>query len=207
MNLYPFGKAVAGFFARLIFRIKYEGLENIPGGGGYILACNHPSNFDPIIIAQPIPVMVRYMAKVQLTRIPVAGWVIARLGIIPVMRGENDGGVAIGKAIEAVRQGSVLGVFPEGRRNLTDKPLRPRSGVGLIAGQTGADVLPMAISYSNGRRPLSRITVRYGQMIPNTELGVDAASPATMRKASRLVMDNIIALMEPPPNTGEESSG
>ena len=203
MNLYPFGKAVTRLLTSIIFRIKYEGTENIPQGGGYILACNHPSNFDPVIISQPVSVQVRYLAKVELTRLPIAGPIISRLGIIPVTRGESDN-TAINAAVEVIREGGVLGVFPEGRRNKGGPTLRPRSGVAVIAGQTGADVLPMAITYSKGARLGSRITVRYGQMIPNGELGADPNSPASLRRASRFVMDRIIELMDPPPG-GEET--
>jgi len=195
MNLYPFGRAVTGVLVRIAFRIKFEGLENIPPAGGYILACNHRSNFDPLIIAQKVPVQVRYLAKMELLKNPVAGFIISRLGIIPVKRGEGDNS-AIEKAGELVSSGGVLGVFPEGSRSKDGVPLRPRSGVAVIAGQTGADILPMAITYGKGVRFGSAVTVRYGPLIPNAELGVDPGSPASLRQASKFVMEKIIGLMD-----------
>ena len=202
MSLYSFGKAVTYLLVRAIFRIRYEGLENIPAGGGYILACNHPSYFDPPIVAHKVPVQVRYLAKAELLRVPILGFFIRRLGIIPVKRGENDNS-AINKAVEVVRDGGVLGVFPEGTRNKGGPTLRPRSGVAIIAGQTGADILPMAITYHKGVRLGGSVTVRYGRLIPNGEIGVDAASPASLRQASKFIMNEIIALMDPPPGEGE----
>ena len=197
MNLYPFGKAVTYLLVRIIFRIKYEGLENIPQGGGYILACNHPSYFDPPTIAHKVPAQVRYLAKEELLRVPILGFFIRRLGIIPVRRGEGDRST-ISTAIEVVNSGGVLGVFPEGTRNKGGPTLRPRSGVAIIAGQTGADILPMAITYHKGVRLGGRVTVRYGELIPNEQLGVDTASPASMRRASKFIMDKIIALIDLP---------
>ncbi|MCL2857045.1 MAG: 1-acyl-sn-glycerol-3-phosphate acyltransferase [Oscillospiraceae bacterium] len=197
MNLYPLGRAATGLLVRIVFRIKHEGLENIPPDGGYILACNHRSNFDPLIIAQNIPVQVRYLAKMELLKNPVAGFIIRRLGIIPIKRGEGDNS-AIETAGQIVKDGGVLGVFPEGSRSKDGVPLRPRSGVAVIAGQTGADVLPMAITYRKGVRFGSTVTVRYGPMIPNSEIGVDTSSPASLRQASKFVMDKIISLMDPP---------
>ena len=198
LNLYPFGKAVTYLLGRIIFRMRYEGLENIPQGGGYILACNHPSYFDPPIAAHKVQTQVRYMAKEQLLRVPILGFFIRRLGIIPVRRGESDN-TAINTAIDVIRDGGILGVFPEGTRNKGGPTLRPRSGVAIIAGKTGADVLPMAITYHKGVRFCGRVTVRYGKLIPNGRLGVDTASPASMRQASKLVMGKIIALMDLPP--------
>jgi len=203
MNLYPFCKFLSYLLVRVIFRMKYEGLENIPQEGGYILACNHRSNFDPPIISHKVSLQVRYLAKVELLQNPIAGFVMSRLGLIPVKRGEGDSR-AIDKAVEVVKDGGVLGVFPEGSRSKDGVPLRPRSGVALIAGQTGADILPMAITYPKGVRFLGPVIVRYGTLIPNEQLGVDLTSPTTMRKASKFIMDKIIALMEPPPPAKKE---
>ena len=198
LNLFPICKAISYRLVRIIFRMKYEGLENIPEGGGYILACNHPSYFDPPIIAQKIPVQVRYLAKSELLRVPILGFFIRRLGIIPVRRGESDNS-AIDAAVEVVREGGVLGVFPEGTRNKGGPTLRPRSGIAVIAGQTGADVLPMSITYGKGVRFRGPVTVRYGPLIPNNEIGVDTASPKSVRSASKYIMEKIIALLDTPP--------
>lgn len=199
MKFYRFGRALAGLIVRLIFRMRYEGTENIPAGGGYIIACNHLSVLDPILLAQKVAPQIRYIAKYELTRIPVIGFCIKHLGIVPVKRGEGDGG-AIDQSVELIKQGAVLGIFPEGTRSKTGKPLRPRSGVSVITGQTGAPVLPVGISYGR-KRFRSAVTVRFGKMIPNDSLGIDLASPSTLRAGSKLIMSEIIALLEPEDGT------
>ena len=198
MNLYPFGRAISYPFVRFVFKMRYEGLEHIPQCGGYILACNHRSNFDPIILAHKIPLHVRYLAKAELVKNRFFGFIMKGLGIIPVKRGEGDTG-ALESAAEVIHSGGVLGMFPEGKRSKDGVPLRPRSGTALIAGQTGADILPVAISYSKGVRFRGPVTVRFGPLIPNDQLGVSLESPATVRVASKLIMGNIISLMDPTP--------
>ena len=208
MNIYPFGKAISYPFVRLFFKMKYEGLEHIPQGGGYILACNHRSNYDPILLAHKVPIQVRYLAKAELLKNRIARFVMNGLGVIPIKRGEGDSG-ALESAVEIIQNGGVLGMFPEGKRSKDGVPLRPRSGVALIAGKIRADILPVAISYGKGVRFRSPVTVRYGPLIPSDKLGVDLDSPATIRAASKLIMGEIIALMDPlpglqfPPGEGE----
>jgi len=194
---------------RAAFAVRYEGVENIPASGGYILACNHRSNFDPILLAHKMSVQIHYMAKIELVRNPLIGSIIKRFGVIPVDRGGGDTG-ALDNAAALIQNGGVLGMFPEGHRSKTGAPLRPRSGVSVIAGKTGADILPVAISYPQGIKFRAPVVVRYGKLIPHARLGIDPDSPATIRAASKLLMDEIIALLEPlpegsPPSGAEES--
>ena len=202
MNLYPFGKAVSYAIVRCLFKLRYEGTENVPEGGGYIIACNHRCYFDPLLLAYRVPAQIRYIAKAELTRIPLLGFFLKRFGIIPVKRGEGDN-IALSKAADLIQEGGILGIFPEGTRSKSGVPLRPRSGIAIIAGKTGADILPAAVSFSGKLRFRSAITVRFGKMIPNSDLGIDLASPSTLRTASRLVMDKIIALTDKVPSPEE----
>jgi len=199
MNFYQFGKAISYVAARLIFRIRYEGLENIPQGGGYILVCNHISGFDPIIIAHKVAPQIHYIAKVELTTNPVMGLIMKGLGVIPIKRGEGDTS-ALEQGVEFVREGRVLGVFPEGKRSKDGQPLRPRLGISIIAGQSKADILPVAISYGGMARFGAPVTVRYGPLIPSDKINVDLNSPASLRATSKFIMGEIIALMDKVPD-------
>lgn len=195
LNLYPLGKAVTHLLVRLLFSMRYEGLENIPEQGGFILACNHRSNFDPLLIAHKIPQQIHYLAKDELVQGAVVGSIIRSLGVVPIKRGTGDKN-ALDTAVSVIRQGGVLGIFPEGHRSPDGTPLRPRSGVALIAGQTGADVLPCAVSYGPKLGLRTPITVRYGKLIPHAELGVDPASPSTLKGATRRIMEDIISMLD-----------
>lgn len=206
MNLYPFGKAVTFGAAHIAYNIRYEGLENIPKTGGYILACNHLYNIDPVVIAHKIPLPVHYLAKAELLSNAIGRAIIGSLCVVPIARGTGDTG-ALDQAVEVIKEGGVLGMFPEGTRSKDGKPQRPRTGISLIAGQSGADILPVGITYINGARFRGKIIIRYGPLIPHAELGVAVDSPSSMRKSSRFIMDHIIALTDsgrellPPPET------
>lgn len=194
--LYAFGKAVTYWYVRLFYRMRYEGLEHVPADRGFILASNHRGYTDPIFIASKVTKIVHYMAKAELFRkVPLFGWLIRHLNAFPVERGAGDGS-AMNAAGEVIRNGEVLGIFPEGTRSRDGKPLRPRSGVAMIAAKTGADVVPVAICYGERLRFRTPVTVRYGRPISFAELEVDAEKPSTIRAGARKVMDAIETLLE-----------
>ncbi len=193
MNLYPFGKAVTHALVRILFKMRYEGLENIPKGGGYILASNHRSFFDPMFIAHKISPDIHFLAKEELVTPPVIGAVIRTLGVVPVRRGAGDTG-ALDEAARLIRGGGVLGIFPEGTRSRDGMPLRPRSGLAIIAGKTRADILPCAVCFGRRLGFRQTVTVRYGPLIRNERLALGSGAPSSVKAASRMVMEEIVAL-------------
>lgn len=198
MNLYPFGKAVTYLFVRAAFRMSYEGLENIPKDRGVILASNHKSGMDPLFIAHKIPGHLHFMAKIELFKNPVMGWILRHVNAFPVDRGKGDTS-ALDEAKARIEGGGVLGMFIEGHRSKDGRPQRARSGVALIAGRTGADILPCAVVYGQKLRFRARVTVRYGPIIKNETLGIDLASPSSLRLAAKSVMSDIVELLGPVP--------
>src|SRR5256885_16309850 len=99
---------------RLLFRLRATGLEHLPAQGGFVLAANHTSNFDPWPLGLPLLPrrQLRFMAKVELFN-PVLGPILRAGGVFPVRRGEGDL-EAIGKAVELVGDGEVGVTFPAG---------------------------------------------------------------------------------------------
>ncbi len=193
MNLYPIGKALTYFFARVAFNVKYEGLEKIPKKQGFILVCNHITAIDPILIAQKIPQQLHYMAKIELFKNKFISWIMRSVNAFPVDRGKGDTS-ALDEAKRRIEAGGVLGIFIEGHRSPDGKPQRPRSGAAVIAGRTGADVLPCAVICERKLHFRSKITVRYGQLIKNEQLGLNLEAPSTMRLATKNMMDDIVGL-------------
>ena len=105
---------VAGFVIKLLHPTTVEGLENLPSGG-VLLCANHSSNWDPLILATRLPVNYRLhiMAKEELFKNPVLGWIIRKLGAFPVSRGNNDI-QSVKTAIQSIKSGDNLLIFPEG---------------------------------------------------------------------------------------------
>lgn len=195
MNLYPFGRAVTYAFTRVAFKMRYEGLENIPRDRGYILASNHITAMDPLFIAAKIPQQLNFMAKIELFRNRFIGWLLRSLNAFPVDRGKGDSS-SLDEAKRRIENGGVFAIFIEGHRSKDGKPQRPRSGVSLIAGSTGADVLPCAVVYDKKLRFRSTVTVRYAPLIENERLKINLAAPSTLRLAAKTVMSDIIGLIE-----------
>lgn len=195
MNLYPFGKAITYIFVWILFRVRYEGIENIPPDQGFILASNHISSFDPIFIAHKIPQQLNFMAKIELFKNRLFKWVLLHVNAFPVDRGKGDNS-AIEEAGRRINNGGAIVIFVEGHRSRDGKPQRPRLGISMIAGQTGADILPCAVVCDVKLRFRSTVTVRYGKLIKNEQLNIDLEAPRTLRLAAKSVMSDIVELLE-----------
>lgn len=188
-------------YIHIAFRMHFEGLENVPAVGGYIIASNHRSYFDPPFLVARLKPHLRFMAKEELFRGRLFGRIFRALGAFPVARGKGDTG-AIDTAKQIVRdEKDVLLIFPEGTRSKDGVPLRARSGIALVAGQTGAGVLPCSVDYGEKLRFRTPVTVKFHPVITAEELAVDTASPSSLRAASKKVMEAITAGLTHIPQT------
>jgi 1-acyl-sn-glycerol-3-phosphate acyltransferase len=149
--------------AVLVGRFKVIGASNIPPTGPAIIACNHVSYLDPPALGCAIRRPIAYMAKTELFEIPVLGPLIRGLGAFPVDRSRGDV-AAIKQAAEVLRSGAMLGIFPEGTRNL-DGTVKPQLGVALLASRTGAPVVPAYLSGTAQAQRLAKVTVVYGEPV------------------------------------------
>jgi 1-acyl-sn-glycerol-3-phosphate acyltransferase len=157
---------------RSVFRLKTIGLEHLPADGGFVLAANHTSNFDPWPLGLPLfpQRWLRFMAKSELY-----WWPLSRLldavGAFPVERGKGDV-EAIAKAVELVRSGEVVVMFPEGtrqRKGLRKRwEARPHTGAARIAQRAGAPLVPAAIKGTDRLARLGPLRVAYGPPVEVT---------------------------------------
>lgn len=196
-SLYQMLRFVAVGFCAARYKVKYIGVENIPEEGGLIIACNHQSGVDPIILGRICKRTIHFMAKEELFEKNALGHFLTHLNAFPVLRGTGDM-TAIEFSEEIIKKGWVLGIFPEGTRSKDFKPMRGKSGVALIAKQTGADVLPVSIYTSDEYKKGTRLTVRFGTVIKNEEFGFSEGeySAKELRSASKRIMGDITALWE-----------
>lgn len=192
---YRIARAVLWVLFRLIFHIEFTGTENLPKGKGYIVASNHRTNYDPIFIGIGIRPTLTFMAKIELFQTPVVGSIMHALGAFPVERGKGDTG-AVEFAEKTVLEGRVLAMFPEGTRSTDGKLQRFKSGCSVIAGATGADIVPVAVCFGEKLHFRSHVQVIYGAPITSAELGVDPAHPSTIKAANRLLSQRISAMLQ-----------
>jgi 1-acyl-sn-glycerol-3-phosphate acyltransferase len=146
----PYYSAVR-FLANALFGVwsgwDVTGAARVPRAGGLIVACNHISFWDPPLIGTASPRELHYLAKQELFRGPL-GVVIRSLNAIPIRRGAADL-AGLSRAIEALRGGDALLMFPEGTRIRGGELHAPRPGVGMLAVHADAAILPAYISGSN----------------------------------------------------------
>ena len=172
--------------AKAIYRLRARGLENLPAGG-FVLAANHNSNFDPWALGLPLYPrrFLRFMGKSELFFTPLKQFLVA-CGAFPVRRGERDL-EAIETAIELCREGHIVVMFPEGTRR--QKGLRKKhearahSGAARIALESGVPLVPAGIVGTDRLGRLAPIRVRYGPRVPLDDLAgrADASQVATER--------------------------
>ncbi|MCL2014442.1 MAG: 1-acyl-sn-glycerol-3-phosphate acyltransferase [Oscillospiraceae bacterium] len=192
---YRFARTVCAAVAALIYNCKFEGLNNFPEDGGFILVCNHRSYVDPVLLGLRLKHPLVFMAKAELFKIPVLGFLMKKLGAFEVSRGIG-GTSALDFAIKTVNEGKALALFPEGTRSKTGELKKPKSGVVVIAAQTGSIIIPAAISFQGKLRFRRRITIRYGKPIDPKTLKIDLTDRSTIRTAANTVMNSISELLE-----------
>jgi glycerol-3-phosphate dehydrogenase (NAD(P)+) len=131
-------------FFHLYFRLSRIGREHIPQEGPVILASNHRSFLDPFVIGTMARRPLYYMAKKELFRGRFVSWMLSSLGAFPIDRGRGDkDSMATARAI--LERGDCVLIFPEGTRVRPGPLGRPRRGVGRLALETGAPVIPVAV--------------------------------------------------------------
>lgn len=201
-KFYGFVKKVFGPLFRMIYKLEFKGLENVPpeDGGRYIVAINHTSAFDPVFVSMPKQVPpLHFMAKVELFKNPVVGWVIKHLYGFPVKRGKGDTS-AIEYGEKIIEEGHVMAICPEGKR-IKDKngvPQKAKSGVAVIAKATNASVLPVAIYCDGPIKAGKKVVISYGKLLSLSDMGLDKEeiAPHDIKFAANTVMDKIIELWE-----------
>jgi 1-acyl-sn-glycerol-3-phosphate acyltransferase len=153
--------------ARALFRIRFEGVEHVPEAGAVVIAPNHVSFMDPILVTIPVRRALHYMALEPFFRVRGLGALMRWARAFPVQEGEADG-PAVRRALRLLRQGEPLVIFPEGGRS-PDGRLQPfRPGAFRLALAAGAPVVPVTIvgafeAWPVGRRfpRPGRITITY----------------------------------------------
>jgi glycerol-3-phosphate dehydrogenase (NAD(P)+) len=146
----------------LYFRLNRLGREHGRGiKGGLIVASNHRSFLDPFVIGGALPWLrpMNYVAKVELFERRWQGWLLSRLGAFPIRRNESDE-LAMETARLVVERGGAVSIFPEGTRIRRGTLAAPRRGVGRLALETGAPVIPTAVVGSEHVRRGWRIRPR-----------------------------------------------
>ncbi|WP_420107647.1 lysophospholipid acyltransferase family protein [Kocuria marina] len=182
MTKYDLTKASVARALRLLCRPVITGLENLPQDGPVIIASNHLSFLDSVIISAFMPRRVKFIAKAEYVNSPGIKGKLMReafefIDIIPVTRGQQSESVAaLDPAVEHLKQGNVFGIYPEGTRSRDGYLYRGHSGVAYLAYVTGAPVVPVGLIGTQRLQPPGATMIRpakfemhVGEPIPTPE--------------------------------------
>ena len=147
-------------FLNIFFRVEIVGEENIPKDGSCLICANHFSCWDPIFLVAFTERKINFMAKAEVFKVKLFGWVLDKFGAFPVQRGKADIG-AVKKSMGILNSGDVLGMFPTGTRNSDEENADVKAGAALIATRCGTTVLPVYIK-ANKYIIFSKVKVIYG---------------------------------------------
>jgi 1-acyl-sn-glycerol-3-phosphate acyltransferase len=179
---------------KTVYRLQAEGIENLPTDGGYVLASNHLSNFDPWILAYPLwpRRRLRSMAKSELFN-PLLAPLLRASGAFPVRRGGSDR-EAYRTAVEIVRSGEVLLVFPEGARRgkgrwkgKRRRRQKVQSGAARIALSAGQPLVPAALTGTDRLTRLGPMRVSFGRPVAMSGLEGRSRHEAAVVLTERLM--------------------
>lgn len=203
---YRITRVIVQLILPLLGGVTVVGGENIPQSGPVILAPNHRAYMDPPYLSMVTRRQLHMMAKEELFGVPLLGPLIKALGAFPVKRGTADRG-AIRRAIDELKAGHVLGIFPEGKRANSGTLEPAEKGFALIARQTGVPIVPIALEGVDHVLPIhakrfyrAHVTARIGK--PMTAQEMLAAYPDPSKDALTIIGEAttraIAALMTEP---------
>ena len=193
--MYKTIKVIVRPIFNFLFGTRFIGKENLEGlTGGYIVVSNHKSNFDPISVHLAITPKPYLMAKEELFHNPLFAKFIRALGAFPVTRGAGDMS-AVKTAFKLLKEGKVLGMFPEGTRSKNGKIKAFHPGAAMIALRTKAKVVPIYIS--GNYKPFTRNRVYIGEPLDlAANAGTSPTSTESVKEATKTLRRAMLALQE-----------
>ena len=179
------------------FRLRVEGAPHVPAAGPCIIAANHVSYVDLIVLWMASPRHVRFIVDRAQFQRPLVHWMALRTGAIPVENDPRDLG-SVRRALGALRDGDVLGIFPEGGRSADGNLLPGKPGAAMLALRAGVPLIPAGIvgafkAYSRHHllpRP-RRLTVRFGAPLDLPETWRGHGAKDHLEEGTALLMERI----------------
>ena len=191
-GLYTFARVVVGGIYRGVFGMKARGVENFLQDENCIIFSNHISAWDPLTVAYMYKANeIHFIAKESLFAIPVLRRLLKRVHAFPVNRGAADMG-AMRTAMQVLREGHVLGIFPEGTRRRTGHVEDIETGVAVLALKSGVPLTPVLIG---GRyRPFGKLRAAVGAPVDLSDLREGRVDAEILDEVKRRLLDALDAL-------------
>lgn len=180
---------------RVIFlfylRIEIKGKENIPKEGAFIVCANHRSMLDAVVLALKFDRQIHFLGKAELFKNKLFKWIFTKLEVIPTKRHEVDLNV-IRQANKVLKEGKILGIFPEGTRVRTGKLAEFEPGTSMLAIRNKVDVLPVMIHGKYGF--MRKIIINVGKPFDLSEFYGERTSIEMFGKATEIIRQKVSEL-------------
>ena len=186
--LYEFLRAIIVFFLRILFKFRVEGKENIPRGSSFILASNHLSNLDPVVLGAASPVRVYFMAKNELFKNRYFASFLKKLGAFPLERDMPDVS-ALKQAIRLLKSNKPVVIFPQGRRG--DISVKPLGGVGFLFKKTHKPIIMAKIAGTDKVLPKGSKMIKLHKITVSFRILSEQLDGDTYDEIAYKVWDNI----------------
>ena len=195
--LYRVGQAVCRPIMKVFYRYKFINNNSIPHEGAYIIASNHMSFSDPVLLGLGQRRRLFFMAKQELFKNKFFAGLIRALGAFPVERGAGDG-KAIKTGEDLIKEGNVMTIFIEGGRTKTGEFMRPRSGCALVAQQMQVPVIPACITITgNPKHRFAKRVIHFGDPLTPQQLGLTPdGDRRQLKNTTNMIMDEIKKMRE-----------
>jgi len=196
-------KAVIGPVLRFFYRVRVEGLDNVPASGPAILVSNHVSFSDSIFLPLVLHRRITFVAKAEYFEDPKTAWFFRAVGQIPIKR---EGGSASQRALDSAREvleaGGLFGIYPEGTRSPDGRLYKGHTGVARLALQCGVPVLAVAMIGTREAQPIGqvmpnlfrKVTIRISRPLDFTHYAAAADDPLVLRRITDEIMYELCQL-------------
>ena len=190
--VYTVGRGFASVLFRTLFPVQYHHADRLSLEAPYILVANHKSWIDPVILAVPCrDYEIRFVGKKELTRNKLLAWLVGKLHMITVDRHNTDM-QAMRQSMRALREGRVLGIFPEGTRHLPDLMSEVETGTAVLALRANVPLLPVYIS--SKLRFLRRIHVYVGAPMDISDLSAQGFDAQAVAQLTERIRETFLAM-------------
>lgn len=184
-------KALIHAFYVVVYRIKKVNFENLPQEGPVIICANHLNYLDALGLVTAINRKVYFVAKEDLFNNGFFNWLAHIFDVIPIKRGMRDMD-AMKRCLTILKNGEVLGIFPEGTRRGLERNIKVPNGTAYMAIKTNTQVVPVGIKGSF--KPFTRVTLNFGKPIDFSKYNSKNPGKDDLDMATKEIMDNIIML-------------
>ena len=184
-------KTMMFFVYKPIYRLKVINKDNVPKEGACIICANHVNMLDALAVVSTNKRKVRFICKESMFKKKIFGWALKLADTIPLNREKNDL-ESMKRTIKGLKNGDLLGIFPEGTRNGIEKNLKAKNGAAFFALKCGVKVIPVGIQGSF--KAFTKVKLVYGEPLDFSEYYGQEKDKEALDKVTKIIMDNIVAL-------------